>query len=497
MIKNITSHSLQLIIALFFFCNQTSGQNQNISQGILFDGEPYIMCKPSNSEHIVILWMGYSFGQNIGILSKTTFDGGTTWSIATTLPHLGSSYKSADPSLAFDTNGDLFACYVDFKQDPDSGAVVLSKSIDGGLTWNIHSQAIDAYDDGLKLPIDRPWLRINPINNHFYITTKPAPWIPAPNRPYFIASLDGGLNWQPWKYLDAPGFLSGNFIEGPMAAFDVGSDGIFHTFYPTYVFSQNILPGFIHASSANSGETFSYNGGFYAASNGGEPSAKSGYTLRINPTDPQHLAFVFTTKLLNDLDIYLVESLDGGINWSSSLRVNDDTPNNGITQDLPWLSFNEEGALAIAWRDRRNSLIDGYAAPTSIWIAIRPAGAGSFLPNTEISDVDAPYIEIYQESSGNDFMSLDYKGDILNSAWADVRNNILEIWFDRRTIDGGVLVREVIASEVLPEVQIFPNPAKDVIQIIGKELLFLRVFDTTAKEILAKQITGNIEINIS
>ncbi len=43
------------------------GQNQNISLGNVFDGEPYITINPNNSQHMVVAWMGYKFGENVVI----------------------------------------------------------------------------------------------------------------------------------------------------------------------------------------------------------------------------------------------------------------------------------------------------------------------------------------------------------------------------------------------------------------------------------------------
>lgn len=491
------SLSLKISFLFILFQNITSySQNLNVSEGVLFDGEPYLISNPNNPQHITVAWIGFVFGQNAGIRIKSTFDGGITWSSAATLPHLSSTYKSADPSLAYDNEGNLFACYVDYRQDPDSGGVVICKSIDGGLNWIFHSQAMDAYDDGSELPIDRPWLAINPINNQFYLTTKPAPWIPAPNRPYIINSSDGGLTWQPWQYLDATGFLTGSFLSGPMAALDVSTSGILHTIYPSYVLTQNFFPGFIHASSTD-GEIFDYHPAYFAATNGGDPSAKVGYTLRTNPSNPTHLAFVFVSKLNTDLDIFLIESFDSGITWTNPYRVNDDAIDNGKVQDLAWLDFNNEGDMAIAWRDRRNGSATGYADETEIWASIRQAGESAFSANFAISDVAAPYIEIYQEASGNDFMCIDYSADTLTAVWSDVRNNVLDLWFERRVIGGSVLIDELISSEEFPSVVLFPNPTGNELNLSGKNLISARLFDMNGKLLMSETLSNENKLNIS
>jgi len=169
---------LLLLAALF----RLSAQNQNISNGQFFDGEPYLAIDPTNPKHIVVAWMGYTFGNPLGIKTRVSFNGGATWSAPKTLPHFSPSFHSADPSLAFGTDGTLYACYIDYRENPDSGGVYVIRSSDGGLNWTNAVKAIDAYADGSKYPLDRPWLTVNPVNGHLYITTKPAPWVAPTDR---------------------------------------------------------------------------------------------------------------------------------------------------------------------------------------------------------------------------------------------------------------------------------------------------------------------------
>ena len=47
-----------------------------------------------------------------------------------------------------------------------------------------------------------------------------------------------------------------------------------------------------------------------------------------------------------DPDIFLIKSTNGGVNWSSPLRINDDAVSNGKLQCWPWIALNEEGKIA-------------------------------------------------------------------------------------------------------------------------------------------------------
>ena len=105
---------LLIIASLLFYSLFSYGQNQNISQGFVFDGEPYISIDPNNSQHMVVAWMSWTLSTRIVIKTKTTFDGGATWGNALKLAHAVTGFTSADPSLEFDDNGNVFASYVDY-----------------------------------------------------------------------------------------------------------------------------------------------------------------------------------------------------------------------------------------------------------------------------------------------------------------------------------------------------------------------------------------------
>ena len=161
---------------------------------------------PANGQNIVVAWMSFQWQQKIMIKTRASFDRGRTWEGSVLIPHVSTTYQSADPSMVFDDSGNLFLSYIDYRQNPDSGAVYVVKSTDGGLSWGNPVEVINAYADGPKRPIDRPWISVDASQENsatLYITTKPAPWILPPNRPYFVRSSDGGNTWDNWKYVDA------------------------------------------------------------------------------------------------------------------------------------------------------------------------------------------------------------------------------------------------------------------------------------------------------
>jgi len=53
----MTKHLL-LILLFYFQCAQSQPSDTNISNGFVFDGEPYLAMDPTNPQHLVSAWMG-------------------------------------------------------------------------------------------------------------------------------------------------------------------------------------------------------------------------------------------------------------------------------------------------------------------------------------------------------------------------------------------------------------------------------------------------------
>jgi len=480
-----------LVIALFLLSiGSATAQNQNISGGQLFEGEPYLSIDPNNPQHMVVAWIGFVLFNEISIKTKVTFDAGQTWSNAMNIPHYVPTYGSADPSLYYDNNGNVFLCYVDYDADIDSGSVYVRSSTDGGMSWGSPVEVINAQSDVGQYPVDRPWMSIDRsggVNDgNIYITTMPpnvfGPLVP-PHHPYFVLSTDGGATFDPWQYLDNVDWLSGDNIQQPMPTHTVSSNGTFHAVYPSWVTSQNFLPQFIIASSTDGGTSFSYHSVLASLTSANDPNAKKGYLLRSNPADPDHLLFFHLDEVNGDADIYMTESFDAGVSWSSGTRINDDPIGNDRMQDLVWADLDLDGDLVVSWRDRRNGASSNYNSDTEIWGAVRWKDSTDFSPNFRISDTIVEH-NIILNGSGNDFMCIKLMDDTLSAVWGDVRNGSLNIWFQRMDLNGTILSIQQISAVDLLVLNVFPNPSSNFIELefSAPELVeSTKIFDLNGK----------------
>lgn len=477
--------------------NVTPAQNSNLSGGVIFDGEPYLAVKPQNPRHMVVAWMGYVFLNRIMIRTRVSTDGGINWSAAANVPHVQNGHTSADPSLAFDSQGNVYLSYIDYDPYFTSGAVYVRKSTDGGLTWEQAVEVIAFDDDPGRFPIDRPWITIDcsggAFSGNIYITTMNAsPAGAPPYHPYFTRSVNQGQSFEPWRYADTTGWLSGPFIAKPMPTPAISSTGIFHCIYPSLVFSQNLLPQFVLASSADAGISFSHRSVIAAPSTiaVSDTSVKKGYLLRVNPSDPQHFAFIHLRNASGDADVFLMESFNGGETWNEGTRINDDPTGNGRMQDLVWAAFDTDGDLAIAWRDRRNASDTGYAAAYEIYAAVRRKNEPDFYPNFRLSSEIIPFDDILFQN-GNDFMCLELFNDTISAVWGDTRNGALNIWFQRSYLDGTLLSCTRLADEKLPSLKI-TNISPEQVLIESEVITEITVFNIGGKAVLRlNNLPGN------
>lgn len=489
--KNLTTILFAFILSAFFVKAQVP--NENISNGMFFDGEPYVAVNPNNHRHIVVAWMGAA-NFKIAIKTTTSFDGGESWSSPAVLPHMSPSFGSADPSLGFDNNGNLYCCYVDFSKVVDSGAVYVAKSTDGGLNWNSPVKAIDMHADGQQRPIDRPWMAVDatngPYSGNVYVTSMPpltfGP-IPPPYHPYFTRSTDGGGSFMPWRYLDTTGFLAGSQIPGPMPSPVVGPDGRFHASYPSYVPSQNLLPIGILATSSDGGNSISHQSNFAITSGFSDTSAKRASLLRVDPSDPNHLLVVYLATPNGDADVFIRETFDGGQNWGAEQRVNDDPVGNNRMQDMVWAAFGENGDLVVTWRDRRNGTDSTYQTPTEQYAAFRHRDSTNFSKNFRLSDTQISY-DVILEEAGNDFMCVDLSEDTITAVWGDVRSGIVTIYMYRASANEGPVSSNAIVEETIPYFDYAPNPFDDQISISTKGLEKVAVFKMNGSMVMEENL---------
>jgi hypothetical protein len=138
----------------------------------------------------------------------TTFDGGWTWKNIQ-LPHLtfqtgatgilADMDSAGDPAIAFGPHNTVYYANLVFSRLNSASGVVVSKSIDGGLTWGepsiVHTDGVDASGNPLDTPFfnDKEWITVDPRTGTVYVT-----WTsfgPSDSPIQVSRSDDGGKTW--------------------------------------------------------------------------------------------------------------------------------------------------------------------------------------------------------------------------------------------------------------------------------------------------------------
>ena len=445
-------------------------QNVNVSNANVFEGEPYLAIDPNNQQHLVAAWMGFKVGQAIVIKTKYSDDGGITWSVANEIPHIAGAISSADVSIEYDSNGNLFMCYIDYdNQNFTQGDILVRKSTDGGATWGNPVSAIDITDCPDKLCIDRPWIAIDnstgPNNGALYITSinaKQPSLVVPPYHSYLVVSSDGGSTFSDPRHVDTTNYNVGDISQAATSPV-VGTDGTFYASYPSYDVSQSPFAHYYLASSTSLGLDIDHENMYTVMIQGAsDPYVKKAGNLICDYSEPNHLAMLLLGEENGDADVYFLETYDA-INWTTPFRLNDDASGNGKLQDLIWGDFNENGDLAICWRDRRNASANGYQTETEIYATIRFKDSVDFEANFPISSQQIQH-DVVLEGAGNDFMSVRFIGDTLYSLWGDVRTGTLNIFLNKTSVSSGTSsIQTIHSDEAL--MTIFPNPSNEFFTI--------------------------------
>jgi hypothetical protein len=368
--------SFWVFIYLFSSVAFSQHQNVRIFPDSLRPNEPSIAMNLKNPQFMVagcnLHWVAY------------TYDGGKTWQ----QDKLTSSYIVwGDPVVISDTNSDFYYLHLSQRPGPKwLDRIVCQKSTDTGKTWNNGSfTEVDGKQH------DKEWAIVDSKTNTIYMTwtafDKYASRDPKDSTHIlFSKSEDGGETWSKPLGIDDRGgdcIDSDSTVEGAVPT--VGPDG---DVYVVWSGHEKIY----FDKSTDGGETWlkhdkiianQYGGwnytipGIYRCN--GLPAiacdlSGSDYrgTIYINYTDQKYG--------VNDTDVWLLKSTDGGETWSKPIRVNDDE--HGNQQFLTWMALDQtNGFLYFVFYDRRNH----PDLMTDVYMAVSKDGGETF-ENYKISE---------------------------------------------------------------------------------------------------------------
>jgi hypothetical protein len=360
--------------------------------------EPFVEVSPANGKNIIGVWQQdrWSNSASRGNVVGASLDGGQTWKVIKQTknslctggtPANGGGYERAtDPWLTISPNGDAYLMSLAMDQDlndnhnPD--AMLVSKSTDGGLTWGNPSTLIR--DANPKRFNDKNSITADPNDSRFVY----AVWdrlatighvVRGPT--LFTRTTNGGRSWEEARVIFNPGAFA-QTVGNQIAVRPQGE------LINIFTLIRNVRgPGapLFNVSvmrSEDNGRTWSGPIRFERMVNPSVVDPDDGDSVRtgniipdiaVDPNSGQLYA-VWQDKRFDDgrhASVALSSSTDGGLSWSSAVKVNN-TPTNIPTGNqqafTPAVDVAEDGTVSVAYYDFRNNTPNPNTLPTDYWV---------------------------------------------------------------------------------------------------------------------------------
>ena len=349
--------------------------------------EPFVAVNPNNSNHIVVGANSWQAGNGrFDVFAYVSFDGGRTW--AASQPYIdrnASRLNAADPTVAFGADGKVYFGFVALT--PAQGAVALSTSLDGGLTWSSQS-----WVTSFTSAADKP--AIAATNGNIYVYYQNQALLST-------VSSNGGATWSPAYTIEAGGRNAAPVVRN-------GSVYLFYNTATAIKMASNGDTVTVAKTAALQARPTQYRASIYAAA---AVDARGFY-----------VAWADGRNAGRGNDILYSHSANGST-WSAPVTVNTDS--SSADQLMPALAATS-GGVTLAWLDNRN---DANNVNYDVYVA-RSTDGVNFGANQRVTSVSSnpnndPRL---QGSLIGDYFGMGSNGNSVFGVWTDTRNNNEDIY---------------------------------------------------------------------
>ena len=384
--------------------------------------EPSIAVDPNAPNRMVIGWRQFDnvasdFRQNGWAYSH---DGGRTWVFPGAVEP--GQFRS-DPVVAVDDNGTFYymSLGVGTLSPPSGFFTELFRSTDGGVTWIGPTPAFGG---------DKEWMAIDrsggPGNGHVYTNWSAADLVPSN---HLSRSIDGGTSFQtPVPIPSAPAF--GTMDVGPNGALYVTgvTSGVVSNFRVARSDdAQNplVAPTFVVDTLVDLGGPLVF-GGINPIGILGQPQ------VAVNPTNGHVYMLCSVDPPGSDpLDVRMARSVDGGLTWSASVRVNDDAPGTDAYQWFGTIAVAPNGRIDVIWNDTRNDASNPNPTTSELFYAFSHDGGATWSPNVAVSPAFAHGVGYPQQQKIGDYYTMVSDAVGAHVAYAATHNGEQDVYFLR------------------------------------------------------------------
>ena len=359
--------------------------------------EPQIAIDPQNPAHLIGAWQQdrWSGGGARGLRTGYSFDGGLTWSVTQAAfsrctggnAANGADYaRASDPWVAIGPDGIAYQIAIAFNgatlAPGSSGAVLASRSVDGGRTWSAPTALIS---DGSLAFSDKESIAADPLAPGYAYASWDRLATNGLGPTYFARTTNGGLTWEAARPIYNPGGRNqtlNNVVV--IATAGAGAGTLFNFFTEFDVGANNVAtPHFAVLRSTDRGLTW------------GAPVTIAA-SLAVGTHDPQNpmrelrdganlasfasgpggvLVGVWQDSRFSGGardGIAFSRSMDGGSTWSPPVQINGVPAAQAL---LPVASVRADGVIGVLYYDMRNDTVDPATLLVDAWLATSADGA--------------------------------------------------------------------------------------------------------------------------
>jgi len=361
--------------------------------------EPFAAVDPNNPNHIVVGANSWQSGNgHFEVFAYVSFDGGRTW--ASSQPYIDRNagrINAADPTVAFGPNGDVYFAFVALT--PAQGAVAVSRSTNGGLSWTSQTWATS-----FATGADKPAMAAS--NGKLYLFYQG-------NALFSSVSTNGAASWSNPTVIDVAGRNANPVVSsnGAMTVFYNTSDSI-KMARVAFGTSNGYLTTTVAGTVALQQRAAGYRAGIYPAAG-------------VDASGNMYVAWADGRNAGHGNDIMFSRSVNNGRTWSAPAAVNTDAGN--ADQLMPSIAISNSGAVSVAWLDTRN---DSSNINYDVYMATSTNGGQSFGANTRVTEVSSnPNNDPRTQGSMiGDYFAMASGNGVVYTLWTDTRNNNEDIY---------------------------------------------------------------------